>query len=108
MVIGKVGFEIAKGILNAEKGILGKAWWGFKKKKEIVAGIRTGLAGGAGIGTFINDSPFDSGDGTVPFQSKANKFVQSRFRRNRTRSSRRNYKYNKHCNCRGRLHRNCR
>ncbi len=93
MVIGKIGMEIAKGVLNAEKGILGKAWWGFKAKREIVAGIRTGLGLGAGIGSFINDSSSPYEDGQVPFKSSPGKFSQKYRRFGKSRRFRRNNNY---------------
>ncbi len=70
-VAGGIARNIAMRTLAAEGAILGKAWWGFKARKEIVAGIRTGLGLGAGLGTFINDesNPFNE-DGKIPQRSK--------------------------------------
>ena len=97
-IAGNIGMRI----ITSEGAILGKAWWGFKKRREIVAGIRTGLGLGAGIGSFINDgsTPFD--DNGIPeksrYVSKANKFRQkynrrSISRRNRCRCHRRSTSY---------------
>ncbi len=98
-----VGVGIARGIamrtLAAEGAILGKAWWGFKSRREIVAGIRTGLGLGAGIGSFINDesSPFDGGKIQTRNGFKANKFRQKHFRRN--------FSKRRRCNCHSRYSR---
>ncbi len=88
----RVGSNIAMRTLAAEGAILGKAWWGFKARREIVAGIRTGLGLGAGLGSFINDesSPFDNGEIPKRSQFKANKFRQKYSRRNLSRCSCRN------------------
>ncbi len=96
----RIGGNIAMRTLAAEGAILGKAWWGFKKRREIVAGIRTGLGLGAGIGSFINNesSPFDNAQ--VPFVQKTNKFRQKYNRRNFSRgSSRYNNRRNTRCRC---------
>ncbi len=101
----RIGGNIAMRTLAAEGAILGKAWWGFKKRREIVAGIRTGLGLGAGLGSFISDgsSPFD--DASSGVQPKTNKFSQKYSRRNFSRRNSRN-KYRR-CSCRNsqRLHR---
>ncbi len=93
----RVGSNIAMRTLAAEGAILGKAWWGFKARREIVAGIRTGLGLGAGIGSFINDgsSPFDSGKIPERVKFKTNKFSKKYRRRNIPR-----------CNCRNKYRRN--
>ncbi len=92
----KIGAEIAKRTLAAEGAILGKAWWGFKARREIVAGIRTGLGLGAGIGSFINDgtNPFVE-DGKIPpgYRPKINKQLQGNNRQYSARRRRRSYKY---------------
>ncbi len=93
LAAGRALGNIAKGIITSEGAILGKAWYGFKARKEIVAGIRTGLGLGAGIGSFINDSSTPFNDAEVPFQRnvfKANKFRQKYSRRN----------FSKRCRCR--------
>ncbi len=86
-VAGGIARNIAMRTLAAEGAILGKAWIGFKARREIVAGIRTGLGLGAGIGSFINDgsNPFNE-DGQIPFKSQANKFRQKYSRRSFSRS----------------------
>ncbi len=87
----RVGGMLARRTLAAEGAILGKAWWGFKSRREIVAGIRTGLGLGAGLGSFINDgsNPFDSGQTRIGTPS--HKFSKKYSRRNISRGSSRRY-----------------
>ncbi len=104
-----VGLGVARNvgmrILTAEAGILGKAWWGFKAKREIVAGIRTGLGIGAGLGTFISDTPYDSGNGQIPFKYSSSKFSKKYNRFGKSSRFRRNNHYCKPCNSRRQLSR---
>ncbi len=87
--------NVAIKILTSEGAVLGKAWWGFKSKREIVAGIRTGLGLGAAIGSFINDqnNPFE--DAKIPSRDVAPpyKFSKGNRRFRTTGSYRRNIKY---------------
>ncbi len=74
--------EGAKRLLTAEAGILNKAWYGFKHKSEIVSGIRTGLAIGAGIGSFIEDDEGLTGNGSPELQqTSSSTFNKTRGRR---------------------------
>ncbi len=86
-IAGNVGMRI----LTSEGAILGKAWWGFKARREIVAGIRTGLGLGAGIGSFINDgsNPFtdETRPGTSPYKFNKKYSRQRKFRRHSRRNN---------------------
>ncbi len=110
MVVGALArpaAEIARRILTSEGAILGKAWWGFKDKGTIVAGIRTGLGGGAIAGGFINQDDSNPFSGPVQPGSKtpSNKFSKKYRRFGSTRGSGRN-NYKRRCRCGSqRLHR---
>ncbi len=91
----RIAGNVAMKVITSEGAILGKAWWGFKARREIVAGIRTGLGLGAGIGSFINDgsNPYNDGEtGTGPSAYKFKK-GNRRFRQSRVSRS------NKYCRC---------
>ncbi len=100
VVHSRLPYIVYKG-LTAEKGILTKAWWGFKDKKSIVAGIRTGLTGGAISGSFMEDqsNPFDSGQIPKGKQSPSYKQRQSNNRQYTSRRRRRSSFKRSGCNC---------
>ncbi len=90
----RIGATMARRTIAAEGAILGKAWWGFKSRREIVAGIRTGLGIGAGIGSFINDGSNPFNDATQPGSKPSSYKFSKKYRRFGTarRSRRNNYK----------------
>ncbi len=97
MAVGaRIASRTAIKIITSEGAILGKAWWGFKAKREIVAGIRTGLGLGAAIGSFINDesNPFNE-DAKIPSRDVAPpyKFSKGNHRFRSSGRYRRNLKY---------------
>ncbi len=97
-----IATEIAKRTLAAEGAILGHAWKGFKHKSSIVAGIRSGLGGGAVIGSLITEDSTDPFSGTPGFKSQTNKFSQKYSGQYRNRGSRRYSKQNstrQRCRC---------
>ncbi len=95
----RIGSKIAMKTLAAEGAALGKAWWGFKSRREIVAGIRTGLGLGAGIGSFINDgsNPFMENETSTGFKPTTSKFKKGNYRFNSSSRRGRSYKYCRPC-----------
>ncbi len=84
------GVGPAKGILASEKLVLNYAWKGYKHKSSIVAGIRTGLFGGAVGGSFIRDSDNPEMDAQIPFGNGFKASSQNKTR-NRRGGNRRRY-----------------
>ncbi len=101
--ISRLGARYAPRILNSEKFALNYAWRGFKHKSSIVGGIRTGLLGGALVGSIISQEDGQKGDAPF-FKQKTDKFYKKGNRRLGRYSSRYRKRYStRKCNCGSRM-----
>ncbi len=93
-----VATKYGVGIAKSEGLILNKAWKGFKHKSSIVAGIRTGLLGGAVIGSVITGTTPTTDYAEVPFTGSKSSSYKFRKGNRRFNSTRRRRHYKNNCN----------
>ncbi len=91
--IYRAGQRYGSKFLQSDKLVLNKAWTGFKHKSSIVAGIRTGLTLGGGLGTFLVNND-DELDVATPY-----KYESQTGSPYKTRSGRRGWNYSRRCKC---------